>query len=148
MAEACSMQRALTSNVARNARGEAACCCILAEPRAAACSCAVRTALRVLALGSGLFPMLGESRATCQWQGCCDEILSASRGSPRLAVPEDAGRGESRHAAPFKGFAHAPFNSVAAFACGPYAVRVQIVPGASNGALRWFYSWATSSGRR
>ncbi|HEX3774269.1 MAG TPA: hypothetical protein VHV51_07380 [Polyangiaceae bacterium] len=34
---------------------------------------------------------------------------------------------------PFKGFAHEPFNSVAPFTCGPYAVRVQIVPHASNG---------------
>jgi len=35
----------------------------------------------------------------------------------------------------FKGFAQEPFNSVAPFACGPYAVRVQIAPGAGNGAV-------------
>ena len=36
--------------------------------------------------------------------------------------------------APFGGFAHVPFNSVAPLKCGPHAVRVQIVPAASNGA--------------
>lgn len=34
---------------------------------------------------------------------------------------------------PFKGFAHEIFHSVAPLACGPFAVRVQIVPGAGNG---------------
>lgn len=35
--------------------------------------------------------------------------------------------------ATFEGFAQASFNSVAPLACGPYAVRVRIVPGAGNG---------------
>ena len=35
--------------------------------------------------------------------------------------------------APFKGFAHAPFHSVAPIACGPHAVRVLLLPGPHNG---------------
>ena len=35
--------------------------------------------------------------------------------------------------APFAGFAHGPFHSVAPIACGPYAVRVRLLPDPNNG---------------
>jgi len=37
---------------------------------------------------------------------------------------------------PFSGFATEPFYSAAPIACGPYAVRVRLLPGAGNGAPR------------